>query len=189
MKEQQCVYHASPEQDLKILVPNISTHQKPWLYASNDIVVAATFLSSLGGDFYCSVGRDIYSKKIYICERQIGGFEKRYANTKGSIYTLSSTTFGNDARCWQEELVTTESIKPIKENKIENVITHLKDYEKENQLLIIRYPQKISLVPTDDVDLIIKAIKWYLEIGEPFIDYLVSVNPNIFLKIKNYISS
>jgi hypothetical protein len=189
MERYEPVYHASSKQGLKILVPNISTHQQRWLYASEDIIVAATFLSSLGGDFYCSVGRDIYSGKIYICERQIDGFEKRYDSTKGSIYTLRNTTFRKDEKCWKEELVTTEQVKPIKEYVVEDVIACLKDYEKNNQLLIVRYPQKISLVPIDDSDLIIKSMQWYLEIGEPFMEYLSEINQPIFLKIKNCISA
>ncbi len=41
------VYHASPIQHLHVLRPHESTHEKNWVYASPDPVIAASFLIDL----------------------------------------------------------------------------------------------------------------------------------------------
>lgn len=189
MKNNGFVYHASSEQNLKEIIPSVSTHHQSWVYASKDIVVASTFLNNWGGDFCCSIGRDYYSKKIYICERQPGGFEKRYRTTAAAIYTLNDKSFKNHSECWIEEVVSSESILPVSELKIENVRQFLEELNQESRLKIIRYPNKVSLIPKDDSDLIRKALKWTYEIGEPFMEHLEQVNPLILSKVTAMINN
>lgn len=56
------VYHASSKQGLKKIIPHESTHEKKWVYATKNLVMSAVFLGRLGGDFTCSVGRDLETR-------------------------------------------------------------------------------------------------------------------------------
>ena len=44
------MYHASAQQDSKVLKPHKSTHRKDWVYAAPDPAIAYSFISK-GGDY------------------------------------------------------------------------------------------------------------------------------------------
>jgi len=79
------VYHSSPKQHIKIFEPNVSTHGKSWVYATKDKVMSLLFISGIGGDFTCQVGRDPETGRPYICERFKGAFDFRYKGKEGSV--------------------------------------------------------------------------------------------------------
>lgn len=181
------VYHGSSRQGLSVILPNTSTHFRNWVYASREKVVASAFLNTWGGDFGCSIGRDYYSGIIYICERQPDAFEKRYAGKEASLYKLPGTSFEQDDSCWIEELISKESVIPFQEEKINDVASYLENFQREGKLIIKRFPEKISLIPSDDSDLLRKALKWTSELGEEFLQSLAVINPPVFEKVLSHL--
>lgn len=71
------VYHSSKTRGLKTILPSTSTHGRKWVYATKDLVLAALFLATTGGDFTCCIGRDKITGKPYLCERFRGAFDLR----------------------------------------------------------------------------------------------------------------
>ena len=177
------VYHSSQIQGLDEIKPRKSSHNESWVYATKDIVMAAAFLGTLGGDFTCSVGRDKKMGKPFICERFEGAFDLRYEGVKGSIYTLLGDTFMEGRTQWDEEVISEQSIKPIRETVVSNVKEYLLKLAEEDSLAIKYYPEKIAYIPEDDEDLVYRAAIWYKHAGEEIIERVRKYHPNLILRV------
>ena len=156
--KQKYVYHCSTKQNLETIKPAVSTHGKCWVYAAKDIAISAAFLSGIGGDFTCQVGRDRKSKKPYICERFAGALEMRYKNHQGSIYVLPSKNFLQNQTDWEEEVICEGEIKSVDEIRIDDSLEFLFKLQNEKKLLICSFPSKIDNIPQDNMDLVEKAL-------------------------------
>lgn len=133
------MFHSSSIQGLEMIKPMYClTHHKSWIYATSDLVMAAPFLSSKGGDDFCSIGKNSNGKP-FIREKFSNSFFDRYANIKGSIYLLPGDSFLKSQTNWNEEFVSEEIIKPIQELRIESVITFLHKLRDLNLLEINLY--------------------------------------------------
>jgi hypothetical protein len=157
------VYHSSSKQSLTELYPKESTHEQVWLYATKDPVMSALFISGYGGDFACFIDRDKDTGLPIIVERFDKALEERYKGIIGSIYFLPSDSFMEGETGWDEEVVSSQSIKPVDEIKIQDALSYLLQLEEEGKLIIMRYPQRPDNVPEDDEDLVIKAVVRSLE--------------------------
>lgn len=160
MIHEDFVYHASKHKGLKRLRPVLSTHGKAYVYATKDLATSALFLSGLGGDFTCAIGRDRQTQKIYVCERFEGAFDLRYAQQSGVIYRVPKTTFLEGQTPWEEEVVSACEVVPVKALHIDDVKAFLLALEKEGAIKIVYYPEKIDGIPEDDGDLIERAVMW-----------------------------
>jgi hypothetical protein len=177
------VYHASHQQGLKKIVPNKSTHGENWVYATRDIVFAATFIAGLGGNFTFATGRDPETGKPYICERFKGAFDLRYGNAKGSIYVLPGEKFIEGKTSWTEEVICYEEVTPIQEIHIENAKEYLIQLANENKLIIKHYPEKIAGIPEDDEDLVYLAVIWTKQSGERVLEQVKMFHPNLLDRV------
>jgi hypothetical protein len=155
------VYHASRKQGLRRIKPRRSTHGKAWVYATVDPVLAACFLGNRGGDFTCAVCRDPETGKPFICKRFGGAFELRYRGVSGSIYVLPGDTFRRGETGWEEEVVSPEAVVPLREIRVEDAAEYLLSLERQGELLIVRYPEKIAGIPEDDEDLVYRTVIWH----------------------------
>ncbi len=173
------VYHASKQQGLKVITPRVSTHGRPWVYATKDPVMAACFLGELGGDFTCAVGRDPETGKPFICERFEGAFELRYGGVRGSIYVLPGDTFLEGQTGWEEEVVSPEPVVPVKEIRVADALAHLLQLAEEDRLIIKRYPEKIADISVDDSDLVERAVQWTRQFGPMVLEEFKKYHPHL----------
>lgn len=130
------VYHGSPTQGLTRLDPHPSAEGRPCVYASRSKVVAALFLGRFGGDLTCQLG--VRDGIPYVVERYPGALRDRYENP-GSIYVLPDDTFVRGSR-WSPEWVSFTDVAVYREQKIDCPLDYLLTLEKQDRLLIYRFP-------------------------------------------------
>jgi hypothetical protein len=177
------VYHASPVQGLKVLRPRPSTHGRSWVYATIDPVMAALFVSPIGGDLTCQVGRDPETGTPYVWERFRGAFEHRYAGRSGSIYTLPAGRFLSGRTSWEEEVVSREAVVPVREVRVEDARAYLLELAAGGKLLIVRYPRRIDDIPDDDEDLVDKAVNWARRLGPRALEPVKAYHPHLLERV------
>ncbi len=177
------VYHASSVRGLKRIVSSESTHGR-WVYAVGDAVLAACFVSTLGGDLTCAVGRDPETGKPYLCERFSGAFESRFAHRAGAIYVMDGATFLSEQTPWEEEVVCAEPVAVREEVKIDDAAEHLTALAGEGRLLLVRYPKRIDGIPSDDSDLIERAVLWQRQFGDEIVKRFERYHPQLLPKIQ-----
>ncbi len=180
----KAVYHGSRQGGLSAITPAVSTHGEQWVYACQDPVMAALFLSGVGGDLTCAVGREEGTALPFVCERFAGAFEHRYAGKRGSIYALPADTFVEGETRWEEEVVSPVAVRPIGELVVADVLRRLEELAEQGLLRIYRYPSRPLDVPTDDEDLVMRGIIWTREKGEPFLDSFQRYHPHLVRRIQ-----
>lgn len=176
-------YHASPQQGLTSIEPHKSTHQRIWVYATRQAATAALFLSSYGGDFTCSIGRDPESRTPYVCERVSAALTRRYHGQSGSVYVLDRGPFLEGKTPWDEELVCPTKVPVLDEIKVRDALAHLQELERRGHLLIVRYPHRIAGIPRDDSDLVSRAISWTREHGEGVLESVEAFHPHLLDRV------
>lgn len=177
------VYHSTSIENIKEFVPKESTHGHKWVYATKDMIMSSVFLSTLGGDFTCCVGRDPESGRVYICERFEGSFNYRYENKKGSIYILPGNTFLENKTHWDEEAVSPKPIIPLTEIKITDVKDYLLTLKSKGDLIIKMYPEKIDGIPEDDEDLVHRGIVWTRKHGNVILNQIKKFHPHLLDRV------
>ena len=178
------VYHATSVQGLAELRPSESTHGK-WVYAVGGPVLAACFLSTIGGDLTCAVGRDRRTGHPYLCERFEGAFERRYSNSSGSIYVLDGDGFLAGRTPWDEEYVCGRVVRPLSEIDVEDVCEYLEALSRSGELALVRYPERIDGIPSDDSDLVERAILWFERLGPDVLNGFVEYHPALVPRIRS----
>lgn len=176
-------YHSSRAQGLKKIIPQKSTHGESWVYATRDIVMAAAFLGTLGGDFTCAVGRDTETGKPFICERFAGAFDLRYDNVQGAIYVLPGARFVAGKTQWNEEVVCSEAVTPIREIQVDNAKEYLLQLAGEGRLVIKFYSEKVAGIPEDDEDLVYRATIWHRRFGDEILNRVNRYHPHLLERV------
>jgi hypothetical protein len=163
------VFHASRMQGLKIIEPRVSTHGTPWIYAARDEVTASMFLGQ-HQDFI--LGSGYIGTQPYIVERFAGAFSRAKAGASGSIYVLDGSSFQSGRTSWHAEVVSEQSLEPLRETVVPDAAEHLLEFERSGRLSIYRFPSRPDHVPIDDSDLIQIASELYAQHGQKLLDYL-----------------
>jgi hypothetical protein len=176
-------YHSSQVQGLEEITPRDSTHGERWVYATRDVVMAAVFLGTLGGDLTCAVGRDAETGKPFICERFEGAFDLRYGGVRGSIYVLPGQRFTTGKTQWDEEVVCDGAVRPIREIQVDDAKTYLLQLAQENKLIIKRYPERMPEIPGDDEDLVYRAVIWHRRSGDEILNRLKKYHPHLLARV------
>jgi len=177
------VYHASATRGLTVIEPRPGTHGT-WVYASKDPVMASLFVSGLGGDFTCQIGRDPSSGLPYVCERFRGAFEHRYLGRQGSVYVLAGEGFLPKKTPWSEEVVSAGAAQVIREIVIEDAAAYLLDLANQKALVICRYPRRIDDIPEDDQDLVEKAVRWTRIRGPKVLAQFSAYHPHLARRVQ-----
>ncbi len=179
------VYHASPVQGLVQIIPHVGTHGQSWVYATDNIAVAAMFLGRLGGDFTCASG--IYEGRPYLCERFAGAFDRRYGSAKGSIYRLSGTDFVSGQTSYSKDLVCNRAVEPLSETRVDNAKDYLLRLASGGKLLVKFYPDRFCLTP-DDEDLVVKAARMYRQFGESALEQVQEFHPRLLDRVMELVA-
>jgi hypothetical protein len=163
------VFHASKISGLQRLEPRVSTHGKAWIYAARGQLTASMFLGK-HSDFILGSGYE--GEHPYIFERFVGAFERAKRGKGGSIYVLPGESFRAGLTSFTAEVVSEETLEPLREIVVPDAAEPLLKYKREGQLDIYRFPDRPSHVPADDSDLIEAARELYAKHGQKLVDYL-----------------
>ena len=153
------VYHASTERGLTVLNPNKSTHQEDWVYATPYLGIVATYLGRWS-DFDLGQGTCGPKGRIHLVERYKGAFEKVYKGSSGSIYTLSREGFLEGKTSFKMEVVKPGPAKVLSEEYISDPWNYLQKLRNQGELDLYFYPNRPECIPSDDSDIVDKAVKW-----------------------------
>jgi len=178
------VYHSSEVQGIKVFIPTKSTHGVEWVYATRERNISCLFISGLGGDFTCQVGRDRETGKPYVCERFHGAFDLRYENKKGSIYTLLGDYFKENMTGWDEEVVCDRTVYPCYEEKVSEARRFLLELYRNNKLIIKYFPEKINGIPPNNEDLVKKAVIWTRIHGDRVLKKVDRYHPGLLDRVE-----
>jgi len=152
------VYHCSPVQGLTLISPRVSTHGQKWVYATGDMIMASVFLGREGGDFTCATGT--VDGMPYLVERFEGAMERRYGSIRGSLYTLPGRGFVAGRTTWSHDLVSEESVTPLRETRVDNANDYLLRLAAGGRLIVKFYSDRFAGMPDDDEDLVERAATW-----------------------------
>lgn len=151
------VFHSSRVQNLKVIEPRVSTHGELWVYATESLEKSAVFLGNFS-DLIIQVAFQKEGITPCVIERFRGALEVAYAGFSGSIYTLDGSTFKSGMTSFDIELVNTEVCNVLVENKIDDVLNFILQLEKENKVIIYRFPNFPEWYPNWEKSLITKAV-------------------------------
>lgn len=152
------VYHATSQQGLRHVLPHISLHRQPWVYATTDIHLAALFVSKEGSDLSCATG--LVNGELYVYERWGGAFDVRYLGRRGSIYELPGKTFQRERTSFLGEVVSEVLVPVLRERRIPDVKAHLLELQRQGHLRIFLHHDRPHWIPRDDQDLVDKVVAW-----------------------------
>ena len=178
--EQEYVYHASKTRNLKSIRPNISTHNKVWVYAAKTFAFSSVFLGK-NNDFICQSG--ISNGCPFIYERFEGALDYAYKSVKGSIYKLSARDFVEGKTQCSGEVVSEFSAEVVEELFVGDSLENILNLEKQEKIIIYRYPNRPSHAPADKIDIIEKAIKWTIEKGDEILNQIEQYHPDVLEKV------
>jgi hypothetical protein len=177
------VFHATSVQGLMQIKPSSSTHGISWVYAARDWVMASVFISQVGQDFSCTVGREARSGLPFVCERFPGAISTRYGGRQGAIYTLPAVHFEPGRTAWLEELVSPLPVSPVAEVMVDEAAQFLYLLEAAKKLVIYRYPDRPEGTPADDSDLLERGLLWYRTEGASALQQIEQWQPGLIGRI------
>ena len=179
------LYHASPVQGLTQIVPRVGTHGQSWVYATDNIAVAAVFLGRLGGDFTCASG--VCDGRPYLCERFAGAFDRRYGKASGSLYVLPGDGFLTGQTSYSKDFVSAEAVTPLEERRVDNAKDYLLRLAAEDALVIKFYSERCC-IPDDNSDLVRKAVQMYQRFGKRVLDQVQEFHPGLLDRVRDEIA-
>ena len=135
------LYHVSETENLSVLVPHVSTHGTPFVYATADICIALLF-GAPKDDFDLFI--DFADGKAVVCECYENAFKNVYENKKCSVYQVEDTTFIKDATGWPPELVSKEPVPVVNEYKVDNLYHVLMQEVENGNILLSLYDNSIE---------------------------------------------
>jgi len=130
------LYHVSDKAGLKILQPHISAHNKPYVYAIENIVTGLLF-GAKQDDFDFMILTVDNVPVIYECYPD--AFQTIYQGKRCSVYEVSEEGFQRGITSWEAELVNENEVKVTNEISIENLYEKLLTEEAQGNLHIYRY--------------------------------------------------
>lgn len=169
------VYHGSPCGDIKQLTRRISTHQKKFVYATKNPVIALLFMGKGMGDLDTAISYSSHGK-VTLVERRPGILEKLYLKS-GYLYELDGTNFEHYDYLWDPEVISFSDEPVLRCTRIDNILQQPLLMQEQGKIKIYRYPDRPSFIPLDNSDLIEKYVG-FSKMGHPnAIRHLLEVYP------------
>lgn len=179
-------YHGSTVSDLKVLHTNKNATHGNYGYATSSKVVATIFASRCGDDLVVSIFGD-GNGNYALVERIPNAFDYMYS-TSGSIYSVDSSYY-QDHKTGFNEVLTTEDVPVISEEKIDNMMDEIDRLSEDGKLTLFRYPNRPNSIPSDDSDLINvvlrNAKRKNMEINRELFSRCAYLHPNLIPAINN----
>lgn len=131
------LYHVSQTAGLRTLTPHVSTHGKPWVYATENMVTALLFGAKVDDfDFFISTD-EVANPEIFECYPD--ALQKVYSGKRCSVYEVSAEGFLRNMTSWDVELVCENEVAVQKEIAVSNLYETLLEQESRGNLKIHRY--------------------------------------------------
>lgn len=131
------LYHVSVQSGLKVLKPHLSSHQKPYVYAVDNMVTGLLF-GAKTDDFDFMIFTDEENIPV-IYECYPNALQKVYQGQSCFVYEINGEGFQRGVTSWSAELVNESEVKVENEIYIENLYQRLTEEEARNNLKIFRY--------------------------------------------------
>lgn len=131
------LYHVSPIKGIKVLLPSIATHKKPYVYAIKNIVTGVLF-GVKQDDFDFIISTDEKDNPI-VFECYPEALVKKYSGKSCYVYEVKEDGFLRGVTSWNPELVCEKAVDVIKEIEINDIYTYLLEEEKKGNIRIHRY--------------------------------------------------
>lgn len=150
------LYHISRTGGLKVLKPQVSTHEKAYVYALENPVTGLLFGAS-HDDFDFIIDEEGGVPSITECYP--GALSSIFEGKTCSIYQVSREGFMEGMTSWSPELVCENQVNVISETPVKDLYLRLLEEEKRGSLVIHRYentPEHKKLVSEHIVDRLIR---------------------------------
>lgn len=135
------LYHASETENLKVLVPKVSTHGTPYVYATDNLHIALLFGAPMD-DFDLVI--DLVDGKARVSECYMNAFKGIYENRKCSVYQVEDATFLKDKTGWSAEFVSKEPVQVLKECRVDHLYDALMQQVNNGNILLDVYNNSIE---------------------------------------------
>lgn len=130
------LYHISKTPGLTTLTPHVSTHQKPYVYAIENVVLGLLF-GAQKDDFDCIITTENDTAVFMECYPD--AFRRIYQNKSCSIYEVPEEGFLRGRTSWSPELVCEKDVPVLREIPVPDLYTRLLEEEVKGSLIIRRY--------------------------------------------------
>lgn len=157
------LYHISKTAGLKILKPQSSTHKKPYVYATENIVTGLLF-GAPHDDFDFIIDEE--DGKPVIMECYPSAFYRIFKDRTCSVYEIAEDGFMRGMTPWAPELVSENEVKVIREMIVEDLYSSLLEEEARGNLLIRRYEENMDykhIVSEHIIDRLIRSDAVYAQ--------------------------
>lgn len=130
------LYHISKITGIKVLKPQISTHKKAYVYATDDLVTGLLF-GAPHDDFDFIISEESGIPAIYECYQN--AFDIVFCEKSCSVYEVSDEGFERGKTSWDKEFVCENDVPVMNEIFIGSLYSHLLSEESAGNLLIHRF--------------------------------------------------
>lgn len=131
------LYHVSQITGLKTLRPNVSTHQKPYVYAVENMVTGLLFGAKQDDFDFIITTDDRLKPVVYECYPD--AFSRIYQGKGCSVYAVHDSGFRRGMTSWEPELVCDHEVNVEQEIVIRDLYEKLMEEERAGNLEIHRY--------------------------------------------------
>ena len=153
----EILYHVSPTPGLTILVPHLSSHSKPYVYAIDDLTTGLLFGAKKDDfDLLIFTGGDGVPS-VYECYPD--AFQQVYEGKSCSVYEVSGDTFLRGMTSWTSELVSESAVPILREIPVPDLYAALLEREKQGALRVHFYdhsPEYRALIASHVTDRMIR---------------------------------
>ena len=171
------VYHVSSTSGLKVLIPHVSSHNKAYVYATEDLVTGLLFGARHDDfDFLLNTNEEGIPE-VYECYPD--AFRTVYQGKCCSVYEIQDAGFLRGMTSWSPELVCESEVTVENEIMIQDLYNRLLQEESNHNLILHRYTDALEhkkRISEHIVDRLIRfdALK-YLETDRRFQKYYRSI--------------
>lgn len=158
------LYRGTKIRGLKIMEPRVVNHKEAYVYATTDKIEAIIYSVKGGNLNYTNIyGYDDNGNRCII-ERKKNCLKDIYS-VPGRYYIVDDKTFfrHDELGVGDNEYVSKDKVKVLEEVTVPNVYEYFKQLEKEGKLKLYYYPDRPSIYPKDDSDLIECVIVMYIQ--------------------------
>lgn len=131
------LYHVSPIAGLKTLCPHVSSHQKAYVYATENLVTGLLFGVKMD-DFDLDISTD-ENGLLTVYECYPDAFKNIYQGKSCSVYMVDDEGFKRGLTSWSEELVCDTEVTVREEIMVADLYERLLKEESLGNIKICRY--------------------------------------------------
>ena len=134
-------YHCTSNGDIKEFIPHVSSHGKAYVYATPNKSLALVFGVPEHGDYVVHPLYDSISNTCTFVEMQPDALAKYYRGKSAYLYTVNKDNF-TETTGWKGEICSSNPVKPIKVEYIEDLEQAILNEQKSGRLELIQFDER-----------------------------------------------